>query len=198
MTVAEMENILEHDLVKPFRHDTLDRLEKDGLLEPLFFYPKPKRGTRVERTKRSPLAFPFAIWEAKRASEGNPVAQNILKIKVILKWQQALAKRANLSWVPLVFHFVSVGSEWKIYVCHIQPSAGSTKSKDTFVSPQLRKKRNGAANLRTASTAALVGQLCQPNKSAPASLPRGYHCFVGPVPVQAVRWSVCPHPEKEK
>jgi hypothetical protein len=177
MTVAEMENILEHDLVKPFRHDTLDRLEKDGLLEPLFFYPKPKRGTRVERTKRSPLAFPFAIWEAKRASEGNPVAQNILKIKVILK---------------------CVGSEWKIYVCHIQPSAGSTKSKDTFVSPQLRKKRNGAANLRTASTAALVGQLCQPNKSAPASLPRGYHCFVGPVPVQAVRWSVCPHPEKEK
>jgi hypothetical protein len=142
MTVAEMEDILKHNLVKPFRHDTLDRLEKDGFIEPLFAYSKPKRGTCVERTKRPSVAFPFAIWEAKKASEGNPVAQNILKIKLILKWQQALAKRANIAWEPLVFHFVSVGSEWKIYVCHIQPSTDSARSKDTFVSLQFRQRRD--------------------------------------------------------
>jgi hypothetical protein len=134
MTEEKMDEILEHDLVKPFRHDNLDKLEKGGFLKPLFAYAKPKKGTRVERTSRSPLTFPFAIWEAKKASEGNPVAQNILKIKVILEWQRDVAKRANISWIPLVFHFVSVGSEWKLYACHVQPSTGNKKTEDTFVS----------------------------------------------------------------
>jgi hypothetical protein len=109
MDKRQIENIMKHDLVKPFRRETLHSLEKD--IKPLFSYPQPRRGKHVTRMSRPFIAFPFAIWEAKRAGGQEPVVQNALKVRMILEWQQDLSKRANVVWEPLVFHFVSVGSE---------------------------------------------------------------------------------------
>jgi hypothetical protein len=130
MDKSELENTMNHDLVRPFRRETLHNLEED--IKPLFAYPQPRRGQHVSRMSKPSMAFPFAIWEAKRAGGGEPVVQNALKVRMILEWQQDLSKRANVVWEPLVFHFVSVGSEWKVYACHIQPA--TSKSKKIYVS----------------------------------------------------------------
>ncbi|CAO2653299.1 Nn.00g027100.m01.CDS01 [Neocucurbitaria sp. VM-36] len=126
MNESEMDKIIAHDLVRPFRLDVLDSLENAGLLKPLFTFPKSKKGVHVNRMRKSPITFPFLIWEAKKASEGDPVAQNALKVKMILEWQRDLAERAKIAWKPLVFHLVSMGSKWTVYACHIQPSKKKT------------------------------------------------------------------------
>jgi hypothetical protein len=117
-----MDPLLQHDLVRTLCPQTLNDLEGAGLIDSLFVFPKGKKGTFVHRVSRPSLNFPFVIWEAKKSSEGDPFAQNALKIKKILQWQQNLAHATNITWVPVVFHFVSVGSEWKLYVCHAQKS----------------------------------------------------------------------------
>jgi hypothetical protein len=128
MSDEKLNKIMRHDLVRPFRHDILHELEEAKYMEPLFAFPQPKKGNHVSRVSRSTINFPFILWEAKKAWEGDPVAQNALKVKMILEWQQSLAFRANISWVPLMFHFVSVGSEWKLYACHAQPPKNKGKS----------------------------------------------------------------------
>jgi hypothetical protein len=128
MSNKKLKETLQHDLVRPFRNDRLDGLEKEKHVEPLIAFPKPKKGTHVSRASRPSINFPFILWEAKRAGEGDPVAQNALKVKMILQWQQDLASRAGVSWDPLVFHFVNVGAEWKIYACHIHTPTGKGKS----------------------------------------------------------------------
>jgi hypothetical protein len=63
------------------------------------------------------------------------VLQNALKVKMALEWQQDLATQANIAWVPLMFHFVSVGSEWKLYACHSEQS--TTMTRTLCVSPYM-------------------------------------------------------------
>jgi hypothetical protein len=160
MTKNDMDNILEHNLIKPFRYDNLHNLEREGFIKPLFAFPKSKKGTHVKRSNRSSVTFPFTIWEAKKASEGDPVAQNALKVKMILEWQQDLAKRAKIAWEPLMFHFVSVGSEWKVYACHVQ-SISRKKTKNFYVGSLDTTKRSQTADSYTAFSSAVVRRLCQ-------------------------------------
>jgi hypothetical protein len=129
MDENERIRILGHDIVKPFRQDWLQDLETDDYIKPLFSFAKPKKGNHIDRETPESLTFPFAIWEAKRPSEGDPVRQNALKVKLILEWQRDIAERAGVEWEPLVFHFVSMGSEWRIYACHFKKRTGSKKSK---------------------------------------------------------------------
>lgn len=128
----ELERILQHDLVKAFRPSTLHTLEAGGYIKPIFAFAQGKRGTHVQRVAKPSLSFPFALWEAKKASEGDAVLQNALKVKQVLVWQQDLAARANIVWVPLMFHFVSMGSKWELYACHFQES--TTKARIRCVS----------------------------------------------------------------
>jgi hypothetical protein len=128
MAEDKLHTILQHDLVKAFRPSTLQSLEAGGDLKPIFAFPQGKRGIHVQRVAKPSLNFPFALWEAKKASEGDPVLQNALKVKKVLVWQQDLAIRANISWVPLMFHFVSMGSEWKLYACHFEKAKTGTRS----------------------------------------------------------------------
>jgi hypothetical protein len=128
----KLKKVLRHDLVRPFRNDIVDELEKEGHLKPLIAFSKPEKGTHVDRETRPPINFPFILWEAKRTGRADPVAQNALKVKMILEWQQDLASRAQVLWDPLVFHFVNVGAEWKLYACHMQTPTG--KSRSTCVS----------------------------------------------------------------
>jgi hypothetical protein len=132
MGQGELDIILQHELVKAFRPNTLHNLQAGGDIKPIFAYAQGKKGTHVQRVAKPSLNFPFALWEAKKASEGDPVLQNALKVKKVLAWQQDLATRANIAWVPLMFHFVSIGSEWKLYACHFEES---TRTGTLCVSP---------------------------------------------------------------
>jgi hypothetical protein len=135
MDTATLTKIMNHQLVKPFFHDVLDKLEKDGSIKPLFAFPGPRNGNHTSRTSKSSINFPFVIWEAKKAAgESNPVGQNSLKVKMILEWQRDLAERTNIAWTPLVYHFVNVGSEWNLYACYVQ--RWPAEQKDTYVSPR--------------------------------------------------------------
>ncbi|ORY17570.1 hypothetical protein BCR34DRAFT_555125 [Clohesyomyces aquaticus] len=108
-TNFNLEKTMTHRLVLPFKSETLKKH-----LKPLFSIP----GKSVAEP---PVTFPFAIWEAKKeGGESNPVVQNAVKVKMILNWQQELAKEAKIEWQPLAFHFVSVGSDWKLYACNIE------------------------------------------------------------------------------
>jgi hypothetical protein len=128
MNSGELDKILQHDRIKAFRPSTLHNLEAGGHLKPIFAFAHGKRGIHVQRVAKPSLNFPFALWEAKRASEGDPVLQNALKVKKVLMWQQDLASQASIAWVPLMFHFVSMGSEWKLYACHFRESTTNTKT----------------------------------------------------------------------
>lgn len=128
MDEIELDEYRKHDLIRPFRQDILHDLESGGYIESLFAFPSPRKRNQVTRVSKLPVTFPFAIWEAKRASEGDAVAQNALQVQMILEWQQRLAEQAGIAWVPLVFHFVSAGSEWKVYACHIQTSKRKTEN----------------------------------------------------------------------
>jgi hypothetical protein len=132
MTTTEFAKIMDHQLVKPFFHDVFDKLEKDGSIKPLFAFSGPRKGNHTSRTSKSSINFPFMIWEAKKAGEGEPVGQNALKVRMVLGWQRNLAKRTNTAWTPLVYHIVSVGSELKLYACYVPRS--SAGEKDTYVS----------------------------------------------------------------
>jgi hypothetical protein len=88
MSDEKKKEVLQHVLVWPFRNDKLNELEKQKRVEPLIAFPKSKKGTRANRVSRPPINFPFILWEAKKAGEGDPVAQNALKVKKILAWQQ--------------------------------------------------------------------------------------------------------------
>lgn len=135
MSQDELGTILQHKLVKAFCPRTLHYLENAGDIEPIFAYAQGRRGTHFQREAKPSLNFPFALWEAKRTYGSNPVLQNALKVKKVLEWQQDLAARANIAWVPLMFHFVSVGSEWWLYACHFEVS--TTRSRTHCVSPYM-------------------------------------------------------------
>jgi hypothetical protein len=159
MDQVELKRILEHDLIRPFRHKVLHNLEEEGYLKPLFAVPQPKRGAHVRRVNNRSITFPFAIWEAKRAgANSDPFVQNALKVKKVLEWQRELGERAKVSWEPLMFHFVSVGSEWKLYACHIQKS--TTKTEYLYVRP-LSIKAIKALTFSIAISAVMVRRLCQ-------------------------------------
>jgi hypothetical protein len=132
MTPAAFAEILDHQLVKPFFHDVLDKLEEEGWIKPLFAFPGPRKGNHTSRMSKSSINFPFVVWEAKKAGEGNPVRQNALKVRMILEWQRDLAIRTKIAWTPLIYHIVNVGSEWKLYACHVQGSPAGEK--DIYVS----------------------------------------------------------------
>ncbi|KAH7385426.1 hypothetical protein DE146DRAFT_739530 [Phaeosphaeria sp. MPI-PUGE-AT-0046c] len=132
MGLDGLETIQQHELTKALRpstvHETLYDLEEKKLINPLFMFAKGRKGVHVQRTCRPTLSFPFAVWEAKKANEGDAVAQNALKVKMILFWQRDLARHAHIDWVPLVFHFISTGSEWHLYACHLDEAASKKKS----------------------------------------------------------------------
>ncbi|KAH7078101.1 hypothetical protein BKA63DRAFT_552231 [Paraphoma chrysanthemicola] len=132
MAQDELDTILQHDLVKAFHPRILHDLETRGHIKPIFAFARGKKNTHVRRVAKPSLHFPFVLWEAKKASEGDPVLQNALKVKMILAWQQDLATRANIAWAPLVFHFVSQGSEWKLYTCHLGQSTPRNKIYSEF------------------------------------------------------------------
>lgn len=154
MDQFSLDKILQHGLVKAFRPSTLHNLEAGGDIKPIFAFPNGKRGVHVQREAKPSLNFPFALWEAKKASEGDPVLQNALKVKKVLAWQEDLATRANITWVPLMFHFVSMGSEWKLYACHFQES--TTKGKPVCVSLYMSTLRIDVANSYTGVPAIVV------------------------------------------
>lgn len=106
--------------VQMFDQNLLRRLENAGYLPTPFLKP----GSHGRRVADMSLAFPFAFWEAKRAGGGYDhlaaKKQNALKIKMILKWQDEIAKAAKVPWLPLAWYFISVGAEWEIYGCYFQ------------------------------------------------------------------------------
>lgn len=148
MERSRLGDFLNHNLVSPFRHDKLRDLENAKYLKPIFDF------SQTRRENSPSITFPFAIWEAKKRGAGSdPVVQNALKVKKILDWQKDLARRANVAWDPLVFHFVSVGSEWKLYACHIQ--SASRTERMSYVRSQ-KKKQYDSINSKIAVSPSVV------------------------------------------
>lgn len=130
MKSGDFDAIRENELIGALQPEIIENLQDGGSIEPLFMFPQAKKNTHSQRTCRPSLNFPFALWEAKRASEGNAVAQNALKVKMVLVWQRDLAYRARIEWSPLMFHFVSAGSEWKLYACHLRKADDPREAKE--------------------------------------------------------------------
>jgi hypothetical protein len=110
--------VLKHDLVTPFSHDILRNLEEK---DPLFAHGETTKDTPMKRVTNASIAFPFATWDAEAT---DPISA---QAEIILEWQRRLARRAKLEWDPLMFHFVSEGSEWKVYACYLQSVKKKTK-----------------------------------------------------------------------
>jgi hypothetical protein len=112
--------LLADDRVRLFDQKVLRRLETAGYLEPPFIRP----GSSSKRVSDLCLAFPFGFWEAKREDGGydhqSAQKQNAVKVKMILTWQDKVAKSADVPWVPLAWYFSSVGSKWEVHVSHFE------------------------------------------------------------------------------
>jgi hypothetical protein len=137
----DLENVklLQDDRVQMFDQNLLRRLDDEGYLTTPFSQP----GSHGRRVSDMTLTFPFAFWEAKREGGGydHQAAgkQNALKIKMILKWQDEIAKAAEVPWQPFVWYFVSVGSKWEIYGCHFQNKRSASDGRICVSVPLLLK-----------------------------------------------------------
>lgn len=71
--------------------------------------------------------FSFGLWEAKKATGETHVKaflQTAAKVQTLLKWQRLAFKEAKLleepqckDVCPLVWFFISVGSDWQLWGC---------------------------------------------------------------------------------
>ena len=115
--------VLRNDRVRMFDQNLLERLEIEDDLTPPFI----RTGSSGVRVRDSAITFPFGFWEAKRKGGGydhqSAQKQNALKVKMILSWQDQVAKRADVPWSPLAWYFVSVGSLWEVYGCHFEQNS---------------------------------------------------------------------------
>ena len=112
--------MLQDDRVRLFDQKLLRKLENKGYLEVPFIQP----GSSTKRVADMCFTFPFGFWEATREGGGydhqSAQKQNTVKVKMILAWQERRGERAEIPWVPLLFHFVSVGSKFEVHGCHFQ------------------------------------------------------------------------------
>lgn len=149
MDERKLKRILAHDMMRPFEHTKLKVLENTDGLESLFVSPKPKRGHHMNFETKPDLVFPFAVWEAKKDGEGDPVMQNAMEVKNILHSQHRLSKRANIAWDPLAFQFCSMGSEWKLYACYAEKRS-ETEETESEDDERGSNETEGDANLADA------------------------------------------------
>ncbi|KAF2180881.1 hypothetical protein K469DRAFT_793295 [Zopfia rhizophila CBS 207.26] len=117
-----------NDRVRLFDQALLRRLEEEEYLKPPFS----RHGTAgKKRVREMHLHFPFALWEVKRKGGGydhqSAQTQNAVKVKKILEWQYQTSQRAKVPWEPLVWYFISVGSDWTLHACHFQQNLTGSK-----------------------------------------------------------------------
>jgi hypothetical protein len=128
--------LLRDDRVRMFDQKLLRKLEDEGYVTPPFC-----RSSRGRSVGARPLAFPFAFWEAKREGGGpdhqSAETQNAIKVKMILDWQDRIAKRADVPWCSLVWYFVSIGSKWELHGCHFQTNANASESRICGIIPHV-------------------------------------------------------------